>query len=104
MWDKDAVLLEIDEGNTSFYAASIYLDYNKPIENNIKTLEKILKFAKGANIIIEMDSNSLSTTWHELTTNSGGKLWEEFFASNQLHIINEGGTIQRFKEAEDQAI
>jgi hypothetical protein len=46
------VLLEIVNGNTSFYAASIHLDYNKPVENNIKTLERILKFTKGAKIII----------------------------------------------------
>ena len=62
--DNDAVLLEIDNGHTSFYAASIYLDYNEPIENNIKTLEKILNFTKGTNVFIAMDSNSRSTTWH----------------------------------------
>jgi hypothetical protein len=37
--DNDAVLLEIDNGQTSFYAASIYLDYSEPMENNIKNLE-----------------------------------------------------------------
>jgi len=41
--DNDAVLLEIVIGNTRFFAASIYLDYNEPIENNIKSLEKVLK-------------------------------------------------------------
>ncbi len=40
--DEDAVLLEIRKGNTNFYAASTYLNYNEPIENNIKILEKIL--------------------------------------------------------------
>ena len=53
MSDNDAVLLEIDIGHTSFYAASIYLDCNKPIENNIKTLEKIIKLTKGAKLIIQ---------------------------------------------------
>jgi hypothetical protein len=52
-------------------------------------LEKNLKFTKGARNIIAMDSNSQSTTWHDVLTNSRGKLLEEFFASNQLHIINE---------------
>ena len=36
-----------------------------------------------------MDSNSRSTTWHDVLTNSRGKLLKEFFASNQLHLINE---------------
>ena len=73
--------------DASFYAASIYLDYNEPIGNNIRTLEKI-KFTKGAKLIA-MDSNSRSTTWHDVLTNSRGKLLDEFLANNQLHIINE---------------
>ena len=46
--DNDAVLLEINNQNLSFYAASVYLDYNDPIENII-TVDKILKFTKGKN-------------------------------------------------------
>ena len=72
--DNYAVLLEISNGHTSFHAASIYLDYNEPIENNIKPLEKIIKFTKGTKLIIAMDSNSRSTTWHEVLTNSRDKL------------------------------
>jgi hypothetical protein len=56
--DNDTVLLEIGNGHTRFHTARIYLDYNEPIENNIKTLEKILKFTKGAKLITAMDSNS----------------------------------------------
>jgi hypothetical protein len=44
--DNDAVLLEINNGQIHFYAASIYMDYDS-IENNIKTIEKIVKFTKG---------------------------------------------------------
>jgi len=90
--DNDAVLLEIDNGHTHFYAASIYLDYNDPIENSIKTIEKIVKFTKGAKFIIAIDSNSRSTTWYDVLTNSRGEALDEFFASNQLHIINEDST------------
>jgi hypothetical protein len=60
----------------------MYLDYNEPIENNIKTLENILKFTNEAKLIIAMYINSQSTTWHDVLTNSMGKLLEEFFASN----------------------
>ena len=45
--DKGAVLLEINNGKLSFYAASVYFDFNEPIDNNIKTVERILKFTKG---------------------------------------------------------
>ena len=75
------------------------MDYNELIENNIRTLEKFLEFTKGAKLIIAMDSNSLSTTWHEVLTNSRGKLLEEFFASNQLHIINEDSPRTTFQSS-----
>ena len=42
--NKDAVLLEIYDGQTHFYAASIYLDYRDPIENSLTTIEEIVKF------------------------------------------------------------
>ena len=34
--DKDAVHLEINNGKLSFYAASVYFDFNEPIDKNIK--------------------------------------------------------------------
>jgi hypothetical protein len=94
--DIDVVLLEIDNGQTHFYTASIYLEYNDPIENNIKAIEKIVKFTKGAKLIMGIDSNSRSTTWHDVQTNHRGKVLEEFLASNQLHIINEDSTRTTF--------
>jgi hypothetical protein len=90
--DNDKVLLEIKIGGKTFYAASVYMDYNGSIENNIKTIENILEFTKGAKLVIAMDSKSRSKTWHNVTTNSRGKLLKEFVASNQLHIINGDST------------
>jgi hypothetical protein len=97
--DNDAVFLQIDNGYTSFHAASIYLDYNEPKENNIKTFEKIINFTKGAKLIIAMDSNSRSITWHDVLTNSRVTLLEESLASDQLHIINEERARTRFKNS-----
>ena len=62
-------------------------------------MEKILKFTEGAKIIIAMDSNSRSTTWHDVLTNSRDKLLEEFFASNQLHIMNEDSARTTFQSS-----
>jgi flavorubredoxin len=76
--DKDAVLLEIDDGQTQFYAASIYLDYRDPIENIIKTIEEIITLTRGEKLIVAMDSNSRSTTWHDVLTNFRGKVLEVF--------------------------
>ena len=75
--DNYAILLEISNEELSFYAASVYFDYNEPIDN-IKTVERILKFSKGKNILLAIDSNSRSITWHDAKTNPRGKGLEEF--------------------------
>jgi hypothetical protein len=71
--DNDAVLLEIDNGQIHFYAASIYMEYNEPIENNTKTIEKIVKFTKETKLVMAIDSKYCSTTWYDVLTNSRGK-------------------------------
>jgi len=92
-----AVLLEIHNGSKCFYAAIVHLDYNDSNENIFKNLEEIIEFTEGTKLIIAMDSNSRSTTWHEVLTNSRGKLLEEFIACNQLYIINEERTMMNFQ-------
>jgi len=46
-----------------------------------------------------MYSKCRSTTWHDVVANSRGKLLEEFFASNQLHIINGNSTRTKFQSS-----
>jgi hypothetical protein len=73
------------------------MDYNGSIENNFQTLENILEFTEGVKLIIAMDSNARSTTWHDITTNNRGKMLEEFVAGYQLHIINEDSPRKTFQ-------
>jgi len=75
------------------------MDYNDPIENNLQTLEQILDFTKGAKLIVAMDSNARSTSWHDTTTNNRGKTLEEFIAGNQLYIINEDSPRRTFQRS-----
>jgi len=46
-----------------------------------------------------MGSNSRSTTWHDVLTNFRGKVLEEFFASNQLRVINEDSNKTTFQSS-----
>jgi hypothetical protein len=46
-----------------------------------------------------MDSNCRSRTWHDVLTNSRGKVMEGFFASNQLPIINEDSARTTFQSS-----
>jgi len=99
---RQRLLLEIHKGRKTFYAASVYMDYNELIENNFQTLETILEFTEGAKLTIAMDSNARSTAWHDITTNRDKMM--EFVASYQLlqstKIVQ--GTL--FKAAEGQVI
>jgi hypothetical protein len=46
-----------------------------------------------------MDSNSRSSTWHDVLTTSRGKLLEGFLASHQLLIINEDSLETTFQSS-----
>ena len=87
--NEDTVILEITHGNLTFFAASMYFDYYDQIGNNFTKIDALLRLAKGRKILIAADTNSRSTTWHDITTNSRGKKLEEYLANKQLHIINE---------------
>jgi len=87
--ENDTVLLEIKMGQEIFHAASALMEYNDAIENSLRKIEKLLKFTRGVKFINAVDRNSMSTAWHDVTTNVRGTLLEEFILSNQLQIINE---------------
>jgi hypothetical protein len=69
------------------------LDINQHIKENLLKIEAIIQHAKGERIILAMDSNSRSNTWHDTQTNARGRVLEEFLTSNQLHILNRIVTI-----------
>jgi len=52
-------------------------------------MDGLMNFVKGGRILIAVESNARSKTWHDIKTNSRGKKMEEYLASKQLHIINE---------------
>jgi hypothetical protein len=87
--DEDAAVLETKVDNTRIIIASWYFDINRPLDTDMQKIEATLAHAKGAGVIVTMDSNSRSTSWHDVTTNRRGKILEKFLMSKQLHIINE---------------
>jgi len=75
----------------------MYFDLNQQIENDLNKIEAIIQHAKGAGVLLTMDSNSRSTSWHDSLTNARGRLLEEFLISKQLHIMNEESTFTTFR-------
>jgi hypothetical protein len=95
--DEDNITLEITRGDTTLILASMYWDRQKPIEQDLTKFDKILKHGIREGVIIAMDSNARSTTWHDTTTNNRGKQLEEYIMSKQLHIMNEPSTKTTFE-------
>jgi hypothetical protein len=75
--------------NVKIILASMYLDISQQIDIDLMKIEAIIQYAKGAGILIAMDSNSRSTSWHDTLTNTRGRILEEFLMSRKLHIMNE---------------
>jgi hypothetical protein len=84
--NEDIVFLGITHENLTFFAASMNFDIEDQIENNFSKIDALLQFAEGGRILIATDSNSRSTTWHDIITNSQDKKLEEYLAGKQLHI------------------
>jgi hypothetical protein len=92
--DEDAVVLEAVIDNTRIIIASMYLGINRLINIEMLKIEAIIAHA---GVIIAMDRNSKSTSWHDMLSNRRGKLLEEFLMSKHLHIINEESCLTTFR-------
>jgi len=65
----------------------MYFDIGQQIEVESAKIEATLQHAKGAGVLIEMDSNSMSVSWHDSTRKVSDRDLEEFLISKQLHIV-----------------
>ena len=74
--NEDAVVLEAIIDNSRIIIASMYLDINRQIDMDMLKIEAKTTHAMGASVIIAMDSNSRSTSWHDIPTGEGR--WRNF--------------------------
>jgi len=65
----------------------MYFDIGQQIEVESAKIEATLQYAKGAGVLIEIDSNSRSGSWHDSRRKASGRDLEQFIISKQLHII-----------------
>jgi len=91
------VVLEIRVDKVILIIASMDFDINRPLDIDLQKMQAILTHAKGVGIIFSIDSNTRSTTWHDMLTNKRGKTLEEFLISRQLHLANEDSCCTTFR-------
>jgi hypothetical protein len=85
--NEDTVVLEVVNDKTKTFIASMHFDINRLIEGDLKKIEAIIHHAKGAGVLLVIDSNS--TSWHDTQNNARGRILKEFLLSKHLHILNE---------------
>ena len=71
---RKTVEVEITHGNRIFIAVSAYLDNGKDIIVDLK-IKKIIQLAKGKGLVVAIDSNARSKTWHDVITNKRGFIY-----------------------------
>jgi uncharacterized membrane protein affecting hemolysin expression len=74
--------------------ASMYHDINQQIDIDMLQTEAIIQQANNAGILIAMDSNSKSSSWHNILTNRRGRMLEEFLMSKVIY--NERGELLNY--------
>ena len=90
--DKDSAVAILKNGSKTMIIASLYLDYtNKEVITD--KLRELVCFADDKNlpILIGMDSNCHSTMFGN-STNSRGKILEDFIITNSFQVENKGTT------------
>ena len=71
---EEDIVVEVIQGNLKFIAASVYLDIENEITMDLYKIENILQFAKDGGLLVAMDSNARSKTWHDVLTNKKGRI------------------------------
>jgi hypothetical protein len=91
-------VVELILGNLKFYMANMCLDITEQLDKGINLINDILQLANARGILITMDSNSRSKTWHDKLTHGRGKKLE-FLISKQLFIMNEESKMNIFQSS-----
>ena len=69
-----SLLIELKHNIIKFFTACMCFDITKELVRELDKKEGILYFTKENRVLIAVDSNSRSTTWHDSQTNK----WEKY--------------------------
>jgi hypothetical protein len=96
---EDAMLTVIRHKDFKFYAASLYLPIDREIEQDLATIEEIIRLTKGEGLLLALDSNARSKIWSDMYTNARGKSMEEYIITRDLLILNEDYEVPTFESS-----
>jgi len=76
--DVDAVVAEITVDGVKLILVSMYFDIGRQIEVDLSKIEAVLQHANGAGVLLAIDSNARSASWHDSTTNTRGRTLDKY--------------------------
>jgi hypothetical protein len=88
MSEEDIVMFKITHDNKDFITVSIYLDIGKDITDDLNKIKNMLQLAKGMGLLVAIDSNARSKTWHDVITIKRGRLLEEFVIEKKGYTLS----------------
>ena len=56
---------------------------------DLSKIEAVLQHANGVGVLLAIDTNARSASWHDSTTNARARTLDEYLMSKQLYILNE---------------
>ena len=89
--------VQIGDGETEVYAASLYFPPTGNIEVGVQQLEKVLRCLRGKRTIIGLDANAKSPLWCSRSTDDRGEALEAVIAQYGLHVLNQPGQPYTFE-------
>jgi len=97
--DEHEVLLEVITGNEKNIITSIHFETTSQIDIEMRKRDAIIQHANDSGLLIAMDSNSSTISWHDLLTNRRGRTLEEHLMSKQMHIMKEESHLTTFRSS-----
>lgn len=94
--NEHIMCFQVITGNMDFFVINVYCQFSRPLEPFLEQINDLLNKLRGKKILITMDSNAWSETWHSQESNERGRLLEEFITINDLYIMNRPGNIPTF--------
>ena len=91
------ICVQISDGETEVYAASLYFPPTENIEVGIQQVDKVLRCLRGKRTIIGLDANAKSPLWCNRNTDGRGEALEAVIAQYGLHVLNQPGQSYTFE-------
>jgi hypothetical protein len=80
---ENAVVIELIFDNKKAIISSMHFDINRNIDIDLRKIEAIIQHSHHAGILIAIDNNTRSSSWHDILTNGRGRILEKFLTSRQ---------------------